>query len=70
MSPIGIQHNSGFFSEEEKQESAQIEGLASYGSKISTQTPDVEISTMVVVKWSYKVEETGYKIDDSMSCIL
>ena len=46
----------GFFSEEEKQESIRIEYSSPEGATISNQDPEGETSTMVVVKWSDKVE--------------
>ena len=61
--PRRSKSNSGFFSEQQKQESTQIEGLDSEGSTIISQTTQGEISTMVVVKFSEKVEGLGDKID-------
>ena len=58
LSPIGSQPNRGFLSEE-KQDSIQIEGSAPEGVIISNQYPEGEISTMVVVKYSDKVEGSG-----------
>ena len=67
MSPRGSQYVHGFFSEEEKQESIQAEDSAPEGARISNQAPEGETSTMVVVKWSEKVE--GYVDDiDSPLC--
>ena len=56
LSPRGIQSVHGFFYEEEKQESIRIEDSALEGEIISNQAPEGETSTMVVVKWSDKVE--------------
>ena len=56
MSPRGSQSVHGFLSEEEKQESIHTEDLAPEGARISNQAPEGETSTMVVVKWSDKVE--------------
>ena len=55
MSPRGGQYVNGFFPEEEKQESIQIENSAPEGERISNQYPERETTTMVVVKWSVKV---------------
>ena len=63
MSPRGSQSVHGFFSEEEKQESIQTEDLDPDGARISNQAPEGEKSTMVVVKWSDKVEGSGDDID-------
>ena len=56
MYSIGIQPNRGFFYEEEKQEYTRIEGLDKYGATIINKYPGREIYTIVVVKWSDKVE--------------
>ena len=66
LSPRGSQSVHGFFSEEEKQESIRIEDLAPEGAIISNQSPEGEISTMVVVKWSDKVEGSGDDIDSPL----
>ena len=63
MSPIGIQHNIGFFSEEEKQESTHIEASDPEGLKISNKSPEGKISIMVVVKCSDNVEGPQFKLD-------
>ena len=63
MSPRGSQSVHGFFSEEEKQESIQTEDSAPEGAIISNQAPEGETYTMVVVKWSDKVEGSGDDID-------
>ena len=59
LSPIGGQYFQCFFSEEEKQESIRIEDSDPEGARISNQAPVRETSTMVVVKWSDKVEGSG-----------
>ena len=56
----------GFFFEEEKQEYIQIEDSAPEGVIISNQAPEEETSTMVVVKWSDKVEGSGDDIDSPL----
>ena len=63
LSPRGSQPDSDLFSEEDKQEPLQIEYLAPEGALISNQAPQGETSTMVVVKWSDKVEGSGDNID-------
>ena len=63
LSPRGSQSVHGLFSEEEKQESIQIEDYSPEGARTSNQALDGEISTMVVVKWSDKVEGSGDDID-------
>ena len=55
LSPRGSQSVHGFFSEEERQESTQIEDSAPEGAIITNQAPEEGTSTMVVVKWSDKV---------------
>ena len=62
LSPRGSQPVRGFFSDEEKQESILIDDLAPEVAIISNQAPDGGTSTMVVVKWADKVEESGYNI--------
>ena len=52
LSPRGSQSVHGFFYEEEKQQYIQTEDSAPEGAIISNQAPEVETSTMVVVKWS------------------
>ena len=59
MSPRGIQPDCGFFSEEEKQESIQIEDSAPEGAIIINQAPEGGTSTMVVVNFSDNVEGSG-----------
>ena len=66
LSPRGSQSVHGFFSEEENQESIQTEDSAPEGARISNQAPEGETSTMVVVKWSYKVEWSGDDIDSPL----
>ena len=56
MSPRGSQPDCGLFSEEEEKESTQIEVSAPEGETIRNQYPEREISTILVVKWSDKVE--------------
>ena len=53
--PRGSQSVHILFSEEEKHESIRMEKSAPEGAKISKQAPEGERSTMLVVKWSYKV---------------
>ena len=62
LSPRGIQPDRILFSEEEKQESKQIEDLDPEVTITSNQAPEGGTSTMVVVKWSDKVEESGDNI--------
>ena len=64
--PRGSQYVHGFFSEEEKQESIQMEDLAPEGAIISKQATEGETSTMVVVKWSDELEESGDNIDSPL----
>ena len=52
VSPRGSQYVHGFFSEEEKQESTQIEDSAPEGEIISNQAPEGGTSTIIVIKWS------------------
>ena len=66
LSPRGIQSVHGFFSEEEKQDSIRTEDLAPEGARMSNQAPEGETSTMVVVKWSDKVERPGDDIDSHL----
>ena len=56
MSPRGSQPDRVFFSDEEKQESIRIEDLDPEVAIISSQAPKGGTYTMVVVKWSDKVE--------------
>ena len=64
--PRGIQSVHSFFSEEEKQESIQMEDLVPEGAIMSNQATEEETSTMVVFKWSYKVERSGDNIDSPL----
>ena len=66
LSPRGSQSVNGFFSGEEKQESIRTEDSAPEGSIISNQSPEGETSTMLVVKWSDKVEGSGDDIDSPL----
>ena len=66
LSPRGSQLNHGFFSEEENQESTQIENSAPEGAIISNQTLQGEIYTMLIVKWSDKMEGPGENMDASL----
>ena len=66
MSPRGSQSVHGFFSEEEKQESIHTEDSAPEDAIISNQDPEGETSTIVDVKWSEKVEGSGYSIYSRM----
>ena len=66
LSPRESQYVHGFLSEEEKQESIHTEDLAPEGARISNQAPEGETSTMVVVKLSDKVEESGDDIDSPL----
>ena len=52
LSPRGIQSVHGFFSDEDKQKSIQMEDSAPEGAIISNKAPEGETYTMVVVKWS------------------
>ena len=63
LSPRGSQPDCGFFSEEEKKESIQIEDSSSEGAIISNQAPEGDISTMVVIKWSDTIKEQRVKVD-------
>ena len=56
----------GFFSEEEKQESTQMEDSAPERARIRNQAPEGEKSTMVFVKWSDRVEGSGDDIDSPL----
>ena len=59
----GSQTDCGLFSEEEKQESIGIEDSDPEVEIISNQDPEGGKSTMVVVKWSDKVEGSVENID-------
>ena len=56
LSPRGSQSVHGFFSKEETQQSIQTEDSA----------PEGETATMVIVKWSDKVEGSGDDIDSPL----
>ena len=62
LSPRGSLSVHGFFSEEEKQYSIRMEDSASEGAIMSNQAPEGGTSTMVVVKWSDKLEGSGDNI--------
>ena len=66
MFPRGSQPDRVFFSEEEKQESIQIEGSALEGAILISQDAQGEISTMVVVKFSDKMEGLVDNIDNTL----
>ena len=66
LSPRGIQSVHGFFSEEDKQESIRMEDLAPEGARMSNHAPEGETSTMLVVKWSDKVEGSRDNIDSPL----
>ena len=66
LSPIGSQSIHSFFSEEERQESTWMEDSAPEGGRISNQAPEGKTSTMVVVKWSDKVEGSWDNIDSPL----
>ena len=66
LSTRGSQYVHGLFSEEEKQESIRMEDSAPEGARMSNQAPEGETSTMVVVKWSDKVEGSGDNIDSPL----
>ena len=66
LSPIGSQYVHSFFSEEYKQESIRIDDSAPEGSIISNQAPEGGTSTMVVIKWSEKVEGSGDNINSPL----
>ena len=59
LSPRDSQYLHGIFPEEENQESIRKEDSAPEGERISNQVPDGDTSTMVVFKWSDKVEGSG-----------
>ena len=50
LSPRGSQTDRGFFSENDKQESKNIEDFAQEGATIRNQAPEGAISTAVVIK--------------------
>ena len=63
MSPRGIKHDCGFFSEEKKQESIKIEGSNPEGAIIINQAPEGAINTMVVISWSDAIKGRRVKVD-------
>ena len=67
LSPRGSQSVHGFFYEEEKQESTQIENSASEGETISNQDLERGTSTMIVIKWLENVEGSGDNIYSPLS---
>ena len=68
LSPIWSQNKCGFLSEDDKQDSTLIEGLDPEVSTIENKSPEGKISTIVVIKFSEKLEGSGDKIYDPM-CI-
>ena len=66
LSLRGSQPNHGFFSEEDKKDFIHIEYLAPEGAIISNQAPEGETSTMLVVKWSDKIEGSGDNINSPL----
>ena len=66
LSPRGSQYDHGFFSEDENQESIRMEDSAPEGAIISNQAPEGGTYTMEVIKWSEKVEGSGYNIDSPL----
>ena len=66
MYPRGSQPDRGFFSEEDKKESIQREDSDPEGAIISNKAPEGGKSTMLVIKWSDKVEGYRDNIDAPM----
>ena len=64
--PRWSQTGRSFFSDEEKEESIQIKCLDPQDAIISNQASEGEIYTMVVVKWSDKVEGLVDNIDNHL----
>ena len=64
--PRGSQYIYGFFSEEDNQEYIWIEDSAPYGKIISNISPEVETSTMVMIKCPENVEGYGDNIDSPL----
>ena len=60
LSPRGVQPDHSFFSEEQKKWYTHIEGSAPEGATKKKRSPQGEISNMVVLKLSEKVEVSGY----------
>ena len=70
LSPRESQSVHGFFSENEKQESIRIEDLAPDGTIITNQYPEGGTSTMLVIKWSEKLEGSGENIYSPLCGVL
>ena len=70
LSPRGSQYIHGFLSEEEKQESIQIEDSAMEGAIMRNQAPQGGPSTILVIKWSEKVEGFGDNIHSPLCSVL
>ena len=66
LSPRGSQSVHSFFSEEQKQDSIRMKDSAPERALISNKVPEGETSTMVVVKWSVKLEGYGDNIDSPL----
>ena len=66
LSPRGSQYVCGFFSEDKRKDSIWIEDSAPEGAIISNQYIEGGKSTMVVVKWSDKVEGSVDNIDSPL----
>ena len=66
LSPRGSQSVHRFFSEEEKQESTRMEYQDPEGEIMSNQAPEEEKATMLVAKWSDKVEGSRDNIDSPL----
>ena len=63
MSPREVKYVHGFFYDEDTKDSIRIEDSSPEGAIITNQAPEGEKYTTVVVKWSDKVEGSGYNID-------
>ena len=66
LSPSGSKSVHGDYSEDERHESIRMEDLAPEVARIINQAPEGETSTMVVFKWSDKVEGSGDNIDSPL----
>ena len=66
LSPRGSQSVHCFFSEEDKQESTRMEYQDPEGEIMSNQAPEEEKATMLVAKWSDKVEGSRDNIDSPL----
>ena len=64
LSPRGSQPDCGFFSNEENKETIHIDGSAPEGEIISNPAPEGGTSTIVVLKWSDKVEGLVHNIEN------